>query len=310
MKTKLKGGSLSGTYMIGDYIRKECRIDTNREYGYQRWYSQLKRMQRYNQMFPGLFPQVLRYGLDGNVAYFDMLKVDGITAYEFLKNEKDSAEIDKFYHKLIVATQILHSIQMPSTPGISALYFTEEVEQKLYSCQSNLKFWNFLKYTKIYFNGVEIVPLAYNLRKFSELFEKTYKETTEHYTHGNMTLENILYHQESGIVTFIDPYEENVIDSKLADYSQIMQSCNSRYEMYNEADVIIEDNHIYSYIGKNTGLKYFNEKFREYVGEERMPTVRLLEISQFVRMLPFKMNVDEKKMFLFYGLASKMLNDI
>ena len=28
----------------------------------------------------------------------------------------------------------------------------------------------------------------------------------------------------------IDPYEENIIDSKFAEYSQILQSCSSKYE--------------------------------------------------------------------------------
>ena len=34
-----------------------------------------------------------------------------------------------------------------------------------------------------------------------------------------------------------------------------------------------------------------------------------LEVSQFIRMLPFKMEVDEK-MILFYGLASKLFEDL
>ena len=48
----LKGGSLAGTYVIttssGQYVRKEISLVENREYGYQRWYSQLKRLQRYH----------------------------------------------------------------------------------------------------------------------------------------------------------------------------------------------------------------------------------------------------------------------
>lgn len=315
MRTQLKGGSLSGTYMMsaegGDaFVRKECRMDTNRVYGYQRWYSQLKRMQRYNHLFPGLFPNVLKYGADGGIAYYDMEVTKGISAFEFLKNEKDSKEIDYFFNQLIYRIKWMSSTQFLSNRGISELYFKEEVEQKVYDCQANLQFWNFLKYRDIYFNGEKIVALSYNIYKFAELFNNTYNETQENFSHGNLTLENILYDKESGLVTFIDPYEENVIDSTLADYSQIMQSCNSKYELYNLAEVTIDDNKINCHIEANFGLEYFNEKFREYVGEEKMPTVRLLEISQFVRMLPFKMNVDEKKMFLFYGLASKMVNDI
>lgn len=316
MKTKLKGGSLSGTYMMSNeggvaFIRKECRADKNREYGYQRWYSQLKRLQRYNQLFPSLFPQLKGYGIEGTIAYYDMEIIDGITSYEFIKNEKDKSKIEIFFRQLAWAMQELHKVELPSKPSIATLYFKEEVEQKLYDCQTNIKFWSFLKHKYIYFNGEKIPSLVYNLRKFSELFERTYKETSENFSHGNMTLENILYNPKTNRVVFIDPYEENIIDSSLADYSQIMQSCNSKYEMLNELEnVIINDNNIEAQIVANEGMEDFNKLFIDYITSEKMPVVRLLEISQFVRMLPFKMNVDEKKMFLFYGLASKMASDL
>lgn len=43
-KTRLKGGSLSGTYLCqpdhGEpFVRKEVSLVHNREYGFQRWYS-------------------------------------------------------------------------------------------------------------------------------------------------------------------------------------------------------------------------------------------------------------------------------
>lgn len=36
----------------------------------------------------------------------------------------------------------------------------------------------------------------------------------------------------------------------------------------------------------------------------------LLEISQFIRMLPFKMEVDSNKMYFFYGLASMLFENL
>ena len=45
----LKGGSLSRTGVINEtYVRKEVDLHSDIEYGYNRWYSQLKRLQRYN----------------------------------------------------------------------------------------------------------------------------------------------------------------------------------------------------------------------------------------------------------------------
>ena len=38
--------------------------------------------------------------------------------------------------------------------------------------------------------------------------------------------------------------------------------------------------------------------------------IRLMEISQFIRMLPFKMEIDEDKMLFFYGLASYLFSEL
>ena len=63
-KIKLKGGSLNNTYLIHSdnfsYIRKSVSLVENREYGFQRWYSQLKKLQRYSVLYPELFPKVLK----------------------------------------------------------------------------------------------------------------------------------------------------------------------------------------------------------------------------------------------------------
>jgi hypothetical protein len=69
-KISLKGGSLSRTSLIIEnkkkFVRKEVSLKLNREYGYQRWYSQLKRIHRYNKIFPKLFPELIDFGLLDN----------------------------------------------------------------------------------------------------------------------------------------------------------------------------------------------------------------------------------------------------
>lgn len=301
---KAPGGSLSNTYILADRVRKECDIHTNREYGYQRWQSQLKRLQRYNSMFPGLFPQILNYGFDQveGVAYYEMERVRGVTAYEYLTKETNRDAIHFFMNQLIWAMGQLHSEQMPSTRKVAGLYYKEEVERKIYDCQSNIRFWTMLSRRTVPFGFDDVPSLFYELKEFERLLTKLYSEQSENYTHGNMTLENIMYAPDAGVIVFIDPYEENIIDSRLCDYSQILQSCNSNYELYNEKGGDAKP---------APGMIYFNEIFNEYLIRLGVnpAVVRLLEISQFVRMLPFKAQTNEKKMFFFYAYASKLFND-
>ena len=77
--TQLKGGSLSSTslYEDGDrkFIRKSISTKDNREYGYVRWYTQLKKLQRLAET--GLFPKVLDVNYSNNSAYFDIDYLEG-----------------------------------------------------------------------------------------------------------------------------------------------------------------------------------------------------------------------------------------
>ena len=61
----LKGGSLSGTFIIRKkYVtcKKTSFIKKNREFGFQRWLSQLKKIQYYNSRVKNIFPKIIDAG--------------------------------------------------------------------------------------------------------------------------------------------------------------------------------------------------------------------------------------------------------
>ena len=66
----LKGGSLSKTYRLPQYdiVGKEVKIYKEREYGFMRWYSQTKKMQRLSALHPDLFPKILSVHADDEKA--------------------------------------------------------------------------------------------------------------------------------------------------------------------------------------------------------------------------------------------------
>jgi hypothetical protein len=320
IKTRLKGGSLSGTYLCtpsagAPFVRKEVSLTTNREYGFQRWYSQLKRMQRYEILFPGHFPKLVTYGRDGDMAYFDMAYIpDAVTVHDYLIAPRTRAEIDAMFDALMALTGTMYRTQIPSTTAPIELYIYEEIEQKMRACAGNARFQEIATYPAIYFNGHEVPGLASVLPAFRELARANYRNTTETFSHGNLTLENILYQPATATITLIDPYEENVIDSALADYSQILQSCNSKYELYNALTPTIAGARIDLAVPAYAGLEYFRDRFLAFLRERYTPedvvVIRLLEISQFARMLPFKMELDEDKMVFFYALGSYLFHQL
>lgn len=316
-KTRLKGGSLSGTYLITDgdnkIVRKEVSLVENREYGFQRWYSQLKRLQRYSVQFNGVFPNVIDVNMLGDVAYFDMEYIENsIPGDEFINNASDE-EIDIFFDELLSVMDKIHTTNIKSFENSMKLYLNEEIDNRLKDCYDNEKFVDFIKNDFIIFQGEKIPSFISMLDDYKKISLEYYSNPVETFTHGNLTLENILYVPSENKIYFIDPYEENIIDSKLAEYSQLLQSSNSHYEIYNNCvdKPNICDNSVYMNIEIPNSIKYFNEKLLSYLYEnytqKDIISIKVLEISQFIRMLPFKSVVDIDKMFFFYGMASKLL---
>jgi len=321
-QTKLKGGSLNNTILFErgkkKFVRKSVSLIENREYGFQRWYSQLKRIQRYSVLFPDIFPKLLGYRMEGDIASFDIDYIDNSkNGFEFLVENDEEEHIDKFFQSLVSTMNKMHNNQnyiMKSDDRAIELYLREEVFQRIQDSKNNTNFNSFLKYKNITFQGQEVIGLIHRLDDYVAIAKANYKNSKECFTHGNLTLENTVYNKDLNKIYFIDPYEENIIDSNLAEYSQLLQSSNSLYELYNGGDAIVNENIVSMKVKVPKGITIFNSKLQKFLDESlsrsEMISVKVLEISQFVRMLPFKAVVDESKMIFFYCLASKLLNDL
>ena len=58
----------------------------------------------------------------------------------------------------------------------------------------------------------------------------------------------------------------------------------------------------------------FNKLLKQYLinkfSFKEIMLIRAFEISQFIRMIPFKIAINEKKAILFYGLSCKLIKDL
>ena len=161
-------------------------------------------------------------------------------------------------------------------------------------------------------NNQKVTQIENDLPFLREIFYKNADYICESFTHGNLTLENILIYKDK--IIFIDPYEENYVDTMFNDYSQILQSCNSHYELLNLANIKIKNNKIKYDYRVPTNISNFNKYFKNYLLKNfsfnEVMLIRAFEISQFVRMIPFKLVIDKNKALLFYGLSCKLFCDL
>ena len=62
------------------------------------------------------------------------------------------------------------------------------------------------------------------------------------------------------------------------------------------------------------GIRWFNDELTKFINtnysKEEVISIKILEISQFIRMIPFKIEKDLNKAIFFYGLASNLLNNL
>jgi hypothetical protein len=318
-QTILKGGSLSQTCLIEKnnkkFVRKSVSLIDNREYGYVRWYSQLKKLQRYNQMFPSLFPKVLDASYDQNLAYFDIEYMNGYSDLNKIMSSENltNNQISKINNALWSAFDQLHSIKYKSNTSAAYLYYKEEVDQKIVDARKYHEFESFFRYETYEFNGKKIYGIQRYQDKIKKLFQEVQLESEES-IHGNPTLENTMYSFEQDKIVFIDPYEESIIDSRFLDYSMVLQSSNSLYEYINNRSVSIDNSIVWcNNFETPLGVFTFNELFMKRIDSKERELVDVLEATQFIRMLPFKCaagNFDHAKYFYLHAchLLSKILS--
>lgn len=282
-ETLLKGGSLARTSLIEEngktFVRKKISLEKEREYGYYRWYSQLKKLQRIGGMFPGKFVEVLDFGvLKGaeKFAYMDLeYHEDAVNCYEYLCEEgRTRSEAHSLARSIRDSISEIHDYPIDSFEGAMGLYFEEEIMSKLRECHRHSNSFRYI------FDQSKIPSMLPKLRDIALQLHIP----NESLTHGNLTLENILFLRDSGKVLFIDVYEENIIDNKYNDYSQLLQSASSHYELTCE--------HGESF-SVPKAMTHFNEELylimNDQMTEREISLTLFFECSQFYRMLPFKL---------------------
>jgi len=314
IKTKLKGGSLSATYLCdragNKFVRKEVSTTDNREYGFVRWYSQLKKLQRMGQEFPDLFPRVLSVSIERNTAYFDIEYFhDFVDLKTFLCSAEISSDtLEKIVTQVFDSLSILHAKTYRASPDAAKLYYYEEVIQKIADAvASSTDFAEFYEIGNYQFHGEEVNAIQQYLPALEQFFA-TFNVTTECYVHGNPTLENIMYSPSNDIVKFIDLYEEGIIDCPELDFSQILQCSHSYYGFINDNSVVVNNNIVSHDLSVPQALQDFNKVFESKLSNFDMRILRIFEATQFIRMLPFKCAAgDITKAKYFYTHACYLL---
>ena len=317
-----RGGSLGSTELIRDesqnlFVRKSISAIENREFGLVRWHSQMKRIQKYNSMFPSIFPKIINIGCAGDQYFMDLEYCSGfLNVKEFLmQNNHDDQVLESVVSSILESANLIHSkFDLESYSGSLSLYFQEECIAKFNEACSDKIFAYFANKDSFTYNNTTYSSLSKNI-DWLHMFYKNLKPRNECLTHGNLTLENILIHPETLQIKFIDPYDENIVDCAEADLSQLLQCSSYHYGLLLDSDLTVDSGSINIKLNVPTNFHNFNQILLSAIRKENTSAdprlVDFFAFSQFLRMLPFKIKAGRtEQAILFYGLACKILSEM
>ena len=312
---ELKGGSLSKTVVIFDgdryLVRKLISRTHNREYGLVRWQSQIRKLQLLNNFLPFSTPIIERVGEENNYFFYDIPYYENSVNCSDALLQGESTQL--IAESIVELLKGMVSIKLGSVRGSLSLYICEEILSPLQQASDHidtgiLQLYNNEK--RIFHDAIEsAVSIATELHhKYRVL------EVPESLTHGNLTLENLLWDPNTKKLTMIDPYAETYCESIVGDISQLLQSSLSGYEYISE---------IYEY-GDFSILEYPSDKIPKrlirfsrilasLLIEEKWYSsdhLQLFRASQFTRMYPFKLEKSPRQAAAFMMHGIKLLRNI
>lgn len=310
---ELKGGSLSKTILLSDgkrkWVRKLISIETNREYGLVRWQSQLRKSQLLNLYLPENTLPILRSGVIGESYFFDMEFLENSqTLHDALLDGLDPQMAAKVIFELL---QKLASYSLENVQGSLSLYINEELKRPLQLAKVAIVDANIPQSDRDFLG--QRLNIAFEIATELTKHYENYK-IYESLTHGNLTLENILWDSVSKRPVLIDTYAETYCETILGDVSQIFQSSRSGYEFISN---FFDENNtkitIYPYDKIPDILVSFSDHFESLLSNEKWydkKILNLLRASQFTRMFPFKLVNNEGAGYLFLNHALDLLENV
>lgn len=313
-KFSLKGGSLSSTDVVmhkNDFlVRKSISAISEREFGFTRWYGQYKKMQRLSNNFPDLVPPPLNFVVKDETYSFTVpYYKNHYNAYDYLMDSESDPK--NFAEKLFSALSNVWSETKPVPANWLKIYWNEEVILRIKYMFNN--FSELIEERFFLLDGSEVqIP---TMDTVWNIFEKNLPNSINLVeTHGNLTLENILFDPKKNDIKFIDLYEENYFEIAINDISQLQQSCKYFYEARTCGKYVENELTIQCHFTASENLKQFDCLLEEFISSEvsnhEIKLMKLYAASQFFRMAPFKMAHSRTEAKYFFLLACKILGEI
>lgn len=198
-------------------------------------------------------------------------------------------------------------------------YLASKVDANLKRIQNAEYLSKMMDYEEISINGktVKNLPYYFKYLKKEHLYQ-IFCHDTYAKIHGDLTIENIICTRNpKGEDSFyiIDPNTGNVHDSPNLDYGKLLQSIHGGYEFLMAAKSVERSHNSINFIfTKSSAYAYLHKQLDAYMNanfsKERIRSIYYHEVIHWLRLLPYKIEKDGKRVLLFYAGLLLVLHDV
>ena len=210
-------------------------------------------------------------------------------------------------------------------------YIEQKVEKNIKIIRNMDKYIKVLEqYDRIIVNGIKLYTLGhYQDMLCREHLKYIFSKDEYADIHGDLTIENIICLSDTSEIDegeyrgkvmphsyyFIDPNVGNIHESPFLDYGKLLQSLHGNYEfLMMVTSVGIEKNKVNFLMTKSEAYGKVYRKYKGYLqsmfSREQCLSIYYHEVIHWLRLLPYKIQKDEKNAVVFYAGLLTVLNDV
>lgn len=282
-------------------------------------YQQVEWLRKYKNDIP--LPEIMKCEKEHEYCYYDMpYNSNAVGLFDYAH----SMPREKAWLFIQKATECLeHTIYKinvrPADKETIHKYINAKVNQNLDKIMNAKYLKNLMEYEFVFINGKRYNNLPHYLKYLNEEhLSQVFGYDTYSEIHGDLTIENIICTRDTnGNDDFyiIDPNTGNVHDSSNLDYAKLLQSIHGGYEFLMAIqNVKVDKNYINFIFAKSEIYTYLYEMLDAYMynnfSTERIKSIYYHEIIHWLRLMPYKIDKNGKRVLLFYAGMIMVMNDI
>ena len=283
-------------------------------------YEQIEWIRRFKDILP--LPDILRYDRQiGSYCFYDMAhRNNAVGLFEYSHSMPRENAWNYIREMLGCLENSLYTLdQRKADKETIQRYVEEKVDRNIEKIMSARYIKNLMDYEDVYINGHRYKNMKYYLPYLrKEHLYEIFKDDTYSQIHGDLTIENIICtrdaHGKDGFY-LIDPNAGNVHASPNLDYAKLLQSLHGGYEFLMAAqNVDVSHNRINFIFTKSETYNYLRSQLDAYMTEhfdrKQIRSIYYHEIVHWLRLMPYKIEKNGKRVLLFYAGMLMVMNDV